>query len=177
MESLSSLLPSGEDLLAYVPSNEAGPLDRAIRRDSREAVERGIAGLPSHFRIPLVLKELMELSISEVAEVLGLKMATVKTRVHRGRLLLRRELATTLPKKRFPPPDHPQSVCLTLIEAKQVSLDQGTKFPVPPQELCERCRTLFDTLELTGAVCHQLGQDHLPEKLRRALLREFSNIA
>jgi DNA-directed RNA polymerase specialized sigma24 family protein len=43
-------------------------------------------------RLPLVLKEIAELSLREIAQILGGKEATVKTRVHRGRLTLRAEL-------------------------------------------------------------------------------------
>jgi RNA polymerase sigma-70 factor (ECF subfamily) len=174
MESLAALLPSGDEAFAYIPSDERDPLEWAISSDAKHAVEQGIAELPWHFRAPLVLKELMELSIAEVAAVLGLKEATVKTRVHRGRLLLRRELARTLPKKHLPEPDHSKSVCFTLIKAKQDALDQGKGFPVSQQEICDRCRVVFETLVLTGAVCHQLGRGHMPGELRQLLLREFT---
>jgi RNA polymerase sigma-70 factor (ECF subfamily) len=174
MESLSSLLPSGDEAFAYIPSTDRDPLERAVSGEAKEAVERGIGELPWHFRTPLVLKELMDLSMAEVAGVLGLKEATVKTRVHRGRLLLRRELAKTLPKKKLPEPDHAKNVCFTLIKAKQEALDRGAGFPVSQQEICDRCRVVFQTLDLTGAVCHQLGQGHMPEELRGHLLREFA---
>jgi RNA polymerase sigma-70 factor (ECF subfamily) len=174
MESLSALLPSGDEAFAYIPSDERDPLERAISTDAKEAVEHGIGELPWHFRAPLVLKELMELSMAEVAAVLGLKEATVKTRVHRGRLLLRRELSKTLPKKVLPEPDHAKSVCFTLIKAKQEALDLGKGFPVSQQEICDRCRVVFQTLDLTGAVCHQLGRGQMPDELRQLLLREFS---
>jgi RNA polymerase sigma-70 factor (ECF subfamily) len=174
MESLTALLPSGEEMFAYLPSNEVDPLGKTMSREARDAVERGISSLPLHFRIPLVLKELMELSIAEVSDVLGIKEATVKTRVHRGRLLLRRELSTALPKKRLPPPDHAQSVCLTLIQAKQEALDRGAAFPVAQEEICERCRAVFQTLDATGAVCRQLGRGQMPDSLRRMVESEFS---
>lgn len=172
MESLSELLPTGE---AQIPDVKAGdgPLDDQLQREAQEAVERGIAALPMKFRMPLVLKEIVELPIAEVAAILGLKEATVKTRVHRARLLLRRELARTLPKKDAPPPDHSRQMCLDLLKAKQEALDRGVPFRVPPQELCMRCQAMFSTLDLTHEVCEVLGQGKMPESLRQTLTEAF----
>lgn len=63
----------------------------------QETVEHAITDLPRAFRIPLVLKDLADLRVSEVAGIPGLKEATVKTRVHRARIRLRRHLAERLP--------------------------------------------------------------------------------
>jgi predicted RNA polymerase sigma factor len=121
----------------------------------------------------LILKELMDLSITEIAEVLGLKEATVKTRLHRARLFAAKELSRNLPKRPAPPPDHARVVCLDLLQAKQEALDRGASFPVPPQELCQRCQSLFATLDLASDACHQLASGELPEPVRVALLQEM----
>jgi hypothetical protein len=136
-------------------------------------VERALAELPIHLRLPLVLKDIVELSISQVAEILGIKPATVKTRVHRGRLALRRAMAEVLPKRPSPPPDHPQRVCLDLLNAKQEALDRGADFPVPQDELCTRCQSLLSTLDLAHDVCSQLSLDGLPDELRRSIESEI----
>ncbi len=174
IESLSELLPTAEDRIPD-PSALDGPLDDQLRRETREAVEDAIAGLPMHYRMPLVLKEVVELPIADVAAILGLKEATVKTRVHRGRLALRRELARKLPRREAPPPDHSRQMCLDLLHAKQEALDRGVPFQVAPEDLCERCQAMFASLDLTHDVCRTLGAGELPEALRKKLQEAFED--
>jgi len=100
--------------------------------------------------------------------------ATVKTRVHRARLLLRKRLAARLPRKDAPPPDHPQSVCLDLLRGKQEALDRGVSSPQLEKELCSRCSALFSTLDLTSEVCRELGGGEIPLALRERLLDDLS---
>lgn len=172
--SLSELLPNPDDQIPD-PATFEGPLDTQLRREAQEAVEAAVARLPMHFRMPLVLKEIVELPIADIAAILGLKPATVKTRVHRGRLLLRRELAERLPHREAPPPDHPRQMCLDLLRAKQESLDRGVPFDVPQEELCLRCRALFETLDLAHDTCARLGRGEIPPALRQRLLETFES--
>jgi RNA polymerase sigma-70 factor (ECF subfamily) len=48
--------------------------------------------LPDTFRAVVLLRDLEELSTEETAQILGLSLDVVKTRLHRGRLALRRKL-------------------------------------------------------------------------------------
>jgi hypothetical protein len=170
---LEKLLPSGEREMVSLPAADGQPLEGLLRRERREAVERAIALLPPRFRLPLVLKDLVEFSLAEVAEVLGLKEATVKTRLHRARLRLARELARELPRRPAPPPDHGRRVCLDLLRAKQEAMDRQAAFPLANAELCERCRALFSTLDLGREICRRLAGDELPSDLRRTLEKEL----
>ena len=83
----------------------AGPRERAHGQDanfggtrsmeSDEAVkfiESMTAALPEHLRHPLVLSAIDEMSAREVAEMLHITEATVRTRVHRARKILRQKL-------------------------------------------------------------------------------------
>ena len=176
VQSLSELLPSGQPMVAEIPSSVESQLDEQLRREARERVALALANLPIHLRLPLLLKDITELSLSQIADILGLKEATVKTRVHRARLALRKELADSLPQREAPPPDHSQKVCLDLLSAKQEALDRGVEFPVPPDELCSRCQSVMSTLDLTFDACRQLNLDSLPESLRQSILDETSKL-
>jgi RNA polymerase sigma-70 factor (ECF subfamily) len=176
LESLSDLLPSGQPMVAEIPSSGESQLDEQLRREAQARVDRALASLPIHLRLPLLLKDITELSLSQIADILGLKEATVKTRVHRARLALRKELADSLPQREAPPPDHSQKVCLDLLSAKQEALDRGVEFPVPPDELCSRCQSVMSTLDLTFDACRQLNLDSLPESLRQSILDETSKL-
>lgn len=165
---LEELLPSEDEA---VPDPEAeGPLEVQLRREAHEAVDRALQALPPDFRLTLVLKDIAELSVAEVAEILGIKEATVKTRVHRARLALRKALVERLPAEEGPAASHTRSVCLELLRGKQEAMDRGAEFPVPPEMVCERCRALFNSLDLAKSFCVQLIGGELPPKLKQVIL-------
>jgi RNA polymerase sigma-70 factor (ECF subfamily) len=171
MESLDQLLPSGETTMVDVPADGETALEWVERSDVVHAVRRAIEALPLDFRLPVVLKEIEGLSVQEVASVLGVKPATVKTRLHRARLLLRKALSRALPTKPAGD-DHaeaPASSCLDLLWAKQEALDRGVEFPIPAAHLCERCRTVFATLDVASDVCHAMRGAELPDEIRQAI--------
>jgi len=69
-----------------------GSLDQ---QDRREWVERALAELPDHQRIPLVLYHLDDLPYEDIARQLGVSLAKVKTDIMRGRAALARILQRT----------------------------------------------------------------------------------
>ena len=172
MESLSALSPSAEDPVVALPAAGESPLDEHLRKDAERAVSTALAQLPPHVRLPLVLADIAELSTSEVARILGLKEATVKTRVHRARLSLRRALLEHLPVRPAPPPDHDRQLCLDLLQAKQDAMDRRAPFPFSTEELCVRCRSVFATLDLGRDTCVNLGRGQLPPALRELIERQ-----
>lgn len=68
----------------------------AAQREIRRLTERAIDDLPQPFRIVFVMREIEDMSVEETADFLGLRQATVKTRLHRARRLLRNALDTHL---------------------------------------------------------------------------------
>lgn len=168
------LLPLGDGPLASVPADTDSPLEQQIGREMVEHVEESIARLPMKYRVPLVLKEIVGFSVQEVAQILALREATVKTRLHRARLALRKAIDETLPHKDAPPTPYSQRVCFDLLRAKQDALDRGVSFPLPPGVLCERCRVVFQTMELAHDVCAQLAGDRIPEALRDRIEQEIA---
>jgi RNA polymerase sigma-70 factor (ECF subfamily) len=173
LESLSDLLPvPGEPVLALPASDEGGPLNEHVRKDAERAVAGALAKLPAPARLSLVLADIAELSIPEIAGILGLKEATVRTRVHRARLQLRRALLEQLPVRQAPPPDHDRQVCLDLLQSKQEAMDRGAPFPFSGQELCARCRSLFSTLDLGRETCASLGRGDLPPAIQELIRKQ-----
>ena len=55
-------------------------------------VEAAIAALPEEFRVAVVLCDVADLSYEQIAATTGVPVGTVRSRIHRGRLLLRRSL-------------------------------------------------------------------------------------
>lgn len=69
------------------------PEEYVARRNTRRMLERALARLPAEFREALLLVDVHELDYQEVATVLDIPIGTVKSRVSRGRALMRRALA------------------------------------------------------------------------------------
>jgi len=80
---------------AAMPPHDEPPMV-AERDAARVLMEAAIDRLPDGFRAVFVLRDVQQLSIDETATCLGLKPATVKTRLHRARALLREDIATRL---------------------------------------------------------------------------------
>ncbi|MEJ2695077.1 MAG: sigma-70 family RNA polymerase sigma factor [Candidatus Sulfobium sp.] len=69
------------------------PQDRQLIRKEMSDCIRGIVdGLPENYRTVLILSDLEELKNDEIAEVLDISLQTVKIRLHRARLKLKKEL-------------------------------------------------------------------------------------
>jgi RNA polymerase sigma factor (sigma-70 family) len=60
--------------------------------DIRIDLSRAIQSLPAHYREVILLRDIEEMSIDEIADVLGLTRESVKARIHRARLLIREYL-------------------------------------------------------------------------------------
>ena len=67
----------------------------AARSDTFEALDRALAGLSDEHRRALVLAEIEELSHEEIAEIEGIAIGTVKSRISRAKLALRGSLRPT----------------------------------------------------------------------------------
>ncbi len=65
------------------------PFDEAAAHEVQEAVQHALRGMPEVFRSAVVLRDLEGMSYEEVAEVLDVSVGTVKSRILRGRRLLR----------------------------------------------------------------------------------------
>ncbi len=157
--------------------NGGGPERAAIERESARAVHEAILTLPEHFRVPLVLKEMLELSIEDVAQALHIKPETVKTRVHRARLLLRKAIVERrgIPTRAAPTPSYEKQVCLDLLKAKLDAMDRGRAFPIGQGIVCERCQSVFAELDLAQSTCARLSEGKMPERVRKAILNAIRN--
>lgn len=80
------------DDLADLPDPRAGALDGILDRERADAVRSAVQTLPTKYRAALVLRDLQDLSYEEVADALGIRVGTVKSRVNRARNLLRDKL-------------------------------------------------------------------------------------
>ena len=68
------------------------PDRQVLDAEMKEALARAIGGLPENYRAVILLRDVEELSTLETAKILDLTEDVVKTRLHRARLAVRREL-------------------------------------------------------------------------------------
>lgn len=88
-----------EDADDRMPGREPGP-ERSYEHNNLDYdVQRALGALPPDFRAAVVLCDLEGLSYEEVAATLGIKLGTVRSRIHRGRALLRQSLAHRAPTR------------------------------------------------------------------------------
>ena len=66
--------------------------EEVLRREVGRELQTALAQLPLRYRIPLVLRDVQEWSYDEIARVTGCRLGTIKSRISRGRGLLRRAL-------------------------------------------------------------------------------------
>jgi RNA polymerase sigma-70 factor (sigma-E family) len=79
-------------LKAVEPSLAGGPDESAVLADEHRAVARALRTLPDRQRACIALRYYDDLTESEVAEVLGISVGSVKTHVHRGMAALAKAL-------------------------------------------------------------------------------------
>src|SRR5262249_1064075 len=67
--------------------------EHVLRTQLRRRVFSAILSLPAIYRAPVVLRDIQGLSTEEAGAMLHVKDQTLKSRLHRGRLILRKQLA------------------------------------------------------------------------------------
>lgn len=86
-----------EDAEAPVSAAEhRGPDTQALDHEFGEVLDRALAQLAPEWRAAVVLRDLEGLSTAEAAEIVGVRQAAFKSRLHRGRMQLRELLAPYL---------------------------------------------------------------------------------
>ena len=63
------------------------------QQEQREWLEEALRALPDHQRVPLVLFHVDEMSYQEIADLLRVSLAKIKTDIHRGREALRKQMS------------------------------------------------------------------------------------
>ena len=147
--SLEELMPDRKELERLSEDGSVNPEMFAIRSEEAARLREAIQRLPSQYRIVLVLRDMEGLTDEEVAEITGLRSGTVRVRLHRARLFVRKELI----KGRKPRPGRK-------IEAVRSRANAAEKSRPP------RCKAMF--AELSNYLDEQLD-DSLCEELEKHL--------
>lgn len=87
-----------EDASARLPGREPDPSRAYDDTHLDDDVQSALDALPPDFRAAVVLCDIEGLSYEEIAATLGIKLGTVRSRIHRGRSQLREALAHRRPR-------------------------------------------------------------------------------
>jgi RNA polymerase sigma-70 factor (ECF subfamily) len=91
-ENLDSVLDSDKHAMARMTSDIRDPERQAYDHELRVVLEGAIDSLPEVYRMVFVLRSIEGLSVAETAGCLDIGAEAVKTRLHRARSLLRKDL-------------------------------------------------------------------------------------
>lgn len=91
--SLEELMPDRHELQNLSGSSDATPETSLLRREDAKRLREAVQKLPPDYRLILVLHDMEELSAGDVTEITGLRPGTIRVRLHRARLFVRKELA------------------------------------------------------------------------------------
>jgi len=78
--------------MLQTPDWSTQPLKELLDSETREVMDEGIQRLPEELRTVFILRDIEDLSNAEVAQILDLTVAAVKSRLHRARIALRDRL-------------------------------------------------------------------------------------
>lgn len=94
--SLDEFIPTSEgELRLQIPIQGLSPEEALEKKELKRALNQAIQKLPAKYRLVLVLRDMEGLSAKEVGDIMGLNERAVKSRLHRARLFVRKELSAS----------------------------------------------------------------------------------
>lgn len=158
------------------------PEQMASHEEIDTALTRAIDELDRPQREVMLLRDVEELSAREVAQVLGISVDAVKSRLHRARVAVRERLAPLLGSEssvRSTGASQCPDVLTLLSRHLEGDIDPAVCAKLETHlERCRRCRAACDSLKRTLAACRQLPTPQVPAALAasiRTALKSFLN--
>ena len=90
--SLDAPVAGSDDLLVEPEAGGVDPVESSYHAEVAERVREAVQELPDDFRSCVIMRDLQGMSYEEIAEVIGVPPGTVRSRIHRGRVLLQQKL-------------------------------------------------------------------------------------
>jgi len=101
--SLDELMPDDAELAMLLKDTAISPEGSAVQAEQEGMLQQAVLKIPVALRLVLVLHDMEELTTEEVAQVLGLQPGTVRVRLHRARLAVRKEMRNVAHEPSVPP--------------------------------------------------------------------------
>ncbi len=192
--SLEELMPDRRELQKLSGIAEGTPETSLLRRENAKRLPEAVQKLPAEYRLILVLHDMEELSAGDVAEITGLRLGTIRVRLHRARLFVRKEFAERAQggvrgQAAKPPvaiPARPRERrCMEMFAELSNYLDDALDDSLCEElekhmDGCEPCKAFLSSLEKSIQQC-RMAPNECPDprvaaRLRRELLSEYQNL-
>ena len=187
--SLEELMPDRKELEQLSADGKINPESFAIRSEEASRLRNAVQRLPPQYRIVLVLRDMEGLTDDEVAEITGVRAGTVRVRLHRARLFVRKELTrawTARIDKNVHPQRHPRQEnrparCKAMFAELSDYLDEQLDDSLCEEferhmAGCEPCEAFIATLKATIEQCRNSAGDCPPHEavnLRKELIEKY----
>ena len=194
--SLEELIPDRQELQRLSGGPDGTPETSLLRRENAKLLREAVQRLPAEYRLILVLHDMEELSDSDVAEITGLRLGTIRVRLHRARLFVRKELAkqdqhrvrreTAKPSGEMHLRAQPrQRRCKEMFAQLSNYLDDELDDSLCEElekhiDGCEPCKAFLSSLEKSIQQCRTAPNEspdpRVAARLRRELLSEYQSL-
>lgn len=190
--SLEELMPNRRELEQLSADGRISPESFAIRSEEASSLREAVHKLPPQYRIVLVLRDMEGLTDDEVAEITGMRAGTVRVRLHRARLYVRKQLMRTWMapshKKghahRQPGNENRPAHCKGMIAELSNYLDEKLDDSLC-EELerhmtgCKPCQAFVATLEATISHCRRSARECSPaqaDRFRKEIMQKYHSV-
>jgi RNA polymerase sigma-70 factor (ECF subfamily) len=194
--SLEELMPDRQELERLSSDGSINPETFAIRSEEAGRLRLAIQRLPPEYRIVLVLRDMEGLTDEEVTEITGLRPGTVRVRLHRARLFVRKELmkvwrmrpgrsVESVPSRATgneqPRPARCKAMFAELSNYLDEQLDDSLCNELEKHlEGCGPCKAFLSSLEATIEHCRKLPAECPTGKkairLRNELMKNYARV-
>lgn len=181
--SLEELMPDSEELASLTAHETPSPERQVVEKHEAERVQKAVLRIPPKYRLILVLHDMEDLDTDEVSRITGLRPGTVRVRLHRARLFVRRELSASNSK----PKGKPRRKARKPVSCRQMFAGLSEYIDRRVDDLeCERvqqhllgcpaCLAFVSDLQRAVERCKSLEtpcQPKTADKLRKLLIQEY----
>lgn len=192
--SLEELMPDRQELEKLSDNAAPTPETALMRRENAKRLRDAVQKLPPEYRLILVLHDMEELSDEDIAEITGLRPGTIRVRLHRARLFVRKELvkqqsqhgAKPVPQRTARDGDHPpERSCKRMFAELSDYLDEELDDSLCAElekhmEGCDPCKAFLASLEDTIRTCRTAPNERpdpqAAANLRRTVLSQYQEL-
>jgi RNA polymerase sigma-70 factor (ECF subfamily) len=132
--SLDELMPDAAELGRLLQDSSESPEGNLLHAEQDHFLHQAVLRIPAQLRIVLVLCDMEELTTEQVAQVLNLQPGTVRVRLHRARLSVRKEMNKLL------------EVAPLKADRRDLAKKKSKDVQAPSEHRSTECRELFSNL-------------------------------
>ena len=158
-----------------VAAADAAPDMVSHARQMGEVLQAAILALPEAQREVLILRDVEGLTAEEAAQVVGIEVGALKSRLHRARLQLREHLSILLGEGAQAKAQACPELAQELAAFAAQEVDQATCVRLEEHlSRCPRCAQACDSLKRTVSLCRRIPGDEVPAPVRTAVRQTLS---